>query len=428
MLHRIASAIAAVVALLGTATAHADSDRVVVMTSYPEVMTTRYEQAFEQAHPDIDLQIVWKRAGDAFAALSAPDQGGIDVYWTPAVETFMALRERHALQPLTVDRAVLPGRIDRQGISDPQGFFEAFEVAGYGLAVNPDVIAARRLAMPVRWEDLTAATYAGLIVMPVPGRVGFAPALYDVILQGAGWDAGWRLLSRIAANARLDTGAGMIDAVASGDAAVAVAIDFPIRAAIANGRRMALVYPQPTAFLPAHVAVTARAPHAKAARAFVDFVLSPAGQRLLTHPDIQRYPVRPDAYGSGPPGALNPFALPPGATFAYDGDLGARRRELIIALFDAAIAGPHSRLQALWGNIRQAEDVLAQTPDARRQSLLDEAKALAGFVPVTSVEAADPAALDRFRQDPAARDPWRQQIDDAHERARVLLRQIIPER
>ena len=417
----------AAAALLGVAPAGAENDRVVVMTSYPEVMTTRFEQAFEQTHPDIDLQIVWKRAGDALAALSKPDQDGIDVYWTPAAENFLALRALQAFRPLTIDRAVLPGRIDRQILSDPQGYFEAFEVAGYGLAVNPDVIAARGLALPTRWEDLAAPAYAGLIVLPVPARVGFAPALYDIILQSAGWDAGWRLLSRIAANSRLDAGLGMIDAVANGDAAFAMAIDFPIRAAIAKGRRMTLVYPRPTAFLPAHVAVTARAPHAKAAQAFADFLLSAPGQRLLTHPDIQRYPVRPDAYAGGTPTAVNPFKLPTGATVAYDGDLGARRRELIAALFDAAITRPHGRLQALWRSIGQAEDALARSPDGHRQSLLDEAKALAGFVPVTSAEAVDPAVLDQIRQNPA-RPAWDQRIDDAHQRARALLRQIIPEK
>jgi len=412
--------IVTIAALLWTAHAHADDARVLVMTSYPEVMTTRYEQAFELAHSGIDLQIIWKRSNDAFAELSKPDQGGIDVYWTPAAENFLALRDRQAFHALTVDRAVLPGRIGGQAISDAQGFFEAFEVAGYGLAVNRDVLAARGLAIPTRWEDLAAAPYAGLIVLPVPGRVGFAPALYDVILQGAGWEAGWRLISRIAANARLDTGLGMIDSVVAGDAAVALAIDFPIRAAITNGRRIAMVYPQPTAFLPAHVAITTRAPHATAARTFVDFLLSPAGQKLLTHADIQRYPVRPDAYDGSVPGAVNPFALPPGATFAYDGDRGARRRDLIVAVFDQAIARPHDRLQALWRRIGLAEAALARAPDAHRQSLLDEAKALAGFVPVTSAGAVDAAGLD-------PRQHWSRQIDDAQERALAIVRQIIPE-
>ena len=83
--------------------------------------------------------------------------------------------QRRFPQKLDIDRTGLPGRIGRQNISDPEGFYEATEVAGYGLVVNPAYLQKAGLAEPREWEDLARPEYAGHITMPVPGKIGFAP-------------------------------------------------------------------------------------------------------------------------------------------------------------------------------------------------------------------------------------------------------------
>src|SRR5690606_2000727 len=47
----------------------AQDDSVVVMTSYPDNVIARFEAAFEQAHPEIDMQVLWRSSGDAMAWL-----------------------------------------------------------------------------------------------------------------------------------------------------------------------------------------------------------------------------------------------------------------------------------------------------------------------------------------------------------------------
>lgn len=382
--------------------AYARDDRVVVMTSYPDDMVSLFEAAFEKANPGVAVQVVWKHAREAAAALRQSDHGGVDVYWTPSVGTFPAMRDAGLFQPLAVDRAALPGRIGAQPISDPKGFYEAFEVAGYGIVTNPAALARLGLAEPRSWSDLTDPRYAGRVAMPVAAQVGFSPELYDVILQGLGWDRGWALLSEIAGNAQpVGNGGGITDLVESGKAAAGLTIDFFVRSAIANGHALRLSYPDHTAFLPAQVALVTDAPHPEAAHAFVDFVLGPEGQRLLFHPDVRRYPVRPAVYTDAPPGTVNPFARPDSASFAYDPNLGIARAGLIVALFEAMVTKRHDQLVTLWGDLHRAEEALAKSPDAAASAPLAEriarARSLAGLTPVTADEASDPAYLAPFR-------------------------------
>ncbi len=420
--------------LLGSAAALALEDRVVVMTSYPDELVQRFEQVFERANPGTDVQIVWKPARDATVELTKPGQGGIDVYWTPSLGSFPRMRDAGAFRPLTVDRAVLPGVVDGQAVSDRQGFFEAFEVAGYGLIVKPAALTAHGLPQPATWRDLAATRWNGRLALPIAGQVGFSGALYDILLQAEGWDAGWALLGEAAADATLIGSGGQVsESVVNGDADVAVTVDFFARSAIANGHPVALVYPPRTAFLPAQVAITASAPHPDAARAFVDFVLSGPGQILLFHPDIRRYPVRPDVYAQAPAGTINPFQRAGADAFPYDMEKGLNRHGLIAALFEGLIADRYDRLKTLWSTIHAAEAALAGNPDPARAALAAQARARAGFVPVAGTDA-DRVAVT-FQERKSNRNPeeraalqkdWSARIDAAQTEALALARRALP--
>jgi len=395
-----------------------------VVTSFPEELTTRYEQEFEKAHPGAHVQFVWKQSRDALEQLLRADQGGADVYWAPSLGNFPILRDRGALRALEVDRAVLPGKLGAQQLSDPSGFFEAYDIAGYGVAINPALLAERGLKTPRAWRDLAAPAYAGQIAMPIASKVGFSPALYDIVLQSEGWEEGWRLLSEIAGNAELlAQGAGPAGAVKEGRAPLGLTIDFLALQARANGLPVDFVYPQRAAFLPGHVAILAKTQHYDLAKAFVDFTLSRPGQRLMMETDSSRHPARPDAYEGKPASTIDPFALPASASFAYDAEIGRRRPGLVVALFEAALNEPHAKTVALWRAIHAAE---AKRPlGGEAAAALKEARRLAGLVPVPAREAADPAFLERFANrdaiDPALTQKWRAELDAARTQARELL-------
>lgn len=429
------SVLAAVPSALGVALfrrpARAADERLVVVTSFPEELTTRYESEFEKLYPGVHVQFVWKQSRDALALLSGKDQGGADVYWAPSIGNFYILRDRGAFQKLPVDRAALPGRLGEQELSDPNGMFEAYDVAGYGIVVDPAALSRSELKPPRSWVDLASPDYAGRIVMPIPAKVGFSPALYDIILQSEGWERGWALLAEIAGGAELlGSGLGPTASVAEGRAALGLTIDFFAFGALANGRQISFVYPEKTAFLPAHIAITAGTRHFEAARAFVDFALSIDGQKLMMEADSSRHPARPAAYAGKAAAVVDPFALPTGAFYPYDVEIGRRRPGLVSVLFDVAIAERHAETQRLWRAIHAAEARLAAAPDAAKSAAVARARKLAGFAPVSEAQAKDPVFLDLF----SSREPrdgnlvarWRAEISSARAEALSLVASAEP--
>jgi phosphoglycerate transport regulatory protein PgtC len=410
--------------------ARAADDRIVVVTSFPEELTTRYEQEFERAHPGTHVQFVWKQSRDALAELSKPDQGGADVYWAPALGNFPVLRDRGAFRKISVDRSVLPGRLGEQQLSDPAGTFEAYDVAGYGIVVNPAALRDRSLPEPQSWRDLALPHYAGQIVMPIASKVGFSPALYDIILQSEGWESGWALLSEIAGNAELLASGHMpTAAVREGRAALGLTIDFFALSAQANSLPVSFIYPRRTAFLPAHIAIAASTKHYEGAKAFFDFMLSREGQKLMMEADSSRHPARPDAYQDRPVNIVDPFR-PPSETFPYDSEIGRRRPGLVGLLFDLSIVERHAELVSLWRAIHTAEAKLERSSDGGARQRIASARRLAEAIPVSVAESTDSAFLERFSsrdvRDVALTAHWRIELDAARSKAWELVKTVEP--
>ena len=157
---------ASILAALGSVRCDAaDNETIVIVTSFPEELTTRYEREFERSHPQIHVQFVWKQSRDALAELIKPEQGGADIYWAPSPTNFALLRDRGAFRKISVDRAALPGRLGAQPLSDPTALYEAYDVAGYGIVANPRPLAAAGLSAPRRWRDLASSEYARRMAM-----------------------------------------------------------------------------------------------------------------------------------------------------------------------------------------------------------------------------------------------------------------------
>jgi ABC-type Fe3+ transport system substrate-binding protein len=361
---------------------------VVVMTAYPDDVVSRFEAAFEKAHPEYRLQIVWRMPHDALPYLRQANQGGVDVYWSASPRTYATLAREGAFRPLPYKADGLPPRIGNAPLVDSEGLYHATEMAGFGYAVNSKALTERQLPIPQTWRDLADPRYQGLIALPVPAKVGFAPPLVEIVLQAYGWDAGWALWSEIAGNAWLiERGSTFVsDEVGSGRRPIGLSIDFFVASAIANGAPLQFIYPDRSGINPAHIAMTKSASNPAGAQAFVDFVLSNSGQKILTHPDIRKLPVRPQAYEGLPKDYFNPFAAAERGVFDYDSQRAQGRLGFSTALFDQMLMADHPGLISLWQRIHQAE---AQG----RTQLASSARALLTKPPVSEAE----AALDSLR-------------------------------
>jgi ABC-type Fe3+ transport system substrate-binding protein len=327
---------------------------IVVVTSYPDEVVSRFEAAFEKAHPDWRLRIVWHMPYDALPTLRHPGPEGVDVYWTPSPPNFALLKSEGLLRKLDIDRSGLPGRIGNTLIDDPEGYYAATETAAYGFAVNLAYLKAHGLPEPTDWTDLADPRYAGHIALSNPGKVGFAPPMVDIPLQAFGWEKGWAIWSATTANSNLVNAGGTFvgDELSSGRRGIAPSIDFFVAAAIAKGAPLRFIYPKHGGVHSGQVAIMAGARNLDGARAFVTFLLSDAGQKLVTHPDVRKLPVRPSVYAGLDTGYHNPFVAAEAGGYDYDGERTRSRLPLIAALFDAVLAQQRDTLAELWPKAR----------------------------------------------------------------------------
>lgn len=357
---------------------------VTVLTAYPDELVSRFEAAFEKAHPDYRLQVIWRQAREALAYLRGEGREVVDVYWSASPRTFALLAEEGRLAPLAAADSGLPDRVGKSPLVADGGLYRAFEIAGFGFVVNPAALAARRVPVPRDWDELADPRYAGLIALPSPARVGFAPPIVEIVLQAWGWERGWALWSEIAGNAApMERGNTFItDETSSGRYPIGITIDFFTASAIANGAPLSFQYPRHGGVNPAHVAVTARAPNPAGAQAFARFLLSAGGQKILAHPDIRRLPVRPEVYRGLPAGQYDPFAAAAQGGLDFDAALAAPRLPLSTALFDRMLGAGHAELVALWARVHSAEAAGRDVAEARRHLCLP---------PISEAEAADPA-------------------------------------
>ncbi|MDH1628746.1 ABC transporter substrate-binding protein [Pseudomonas mosselii] len=367
------------------------AEPVVVLTSYPEAMMTRFEDAFSRAHPEHRLQLVWRQGFDALPFLLQPDQGGVDVYWAPSPGNFARLAQAAGWQPLGIDLQGLPAWIGGTALRDQQQRYQATELAGYGFATNPAQLQALGLQPPRDWPDLLDPRLRGRIALPDPGRVGFAPVLLDIVLDAYGWERGWALWSELAGQSRLVSRGGTLvtDEVASGRSAVGLSIDFFVASAIANGEPVGFVYPRHGGLNPALVAITTKARHVQGARAFVAFVLSEDGQKLLADPDIRKLPARPSVYARLPPDYHNPFAEARQGAYRYGNDASRERLGLVSSLFSQWLGQSHERQSALWARVHAGE-AAGQNLAAVRERLTRP--------PLDATQATSPELLALFAQ------------------------------
>ncbi|MFJ2991369.1 ABC transporter substrate-binding protein [Pandoraea sp. NPDC087047] len=411
---RIRVTAALVLAVVSGGVVSAPRETLTVLTSYPEEVVATFERAFERRHPEIALRILWRQHRDAYDYLQGPAQGGVDVYWSPAVRNFADLGEEGSLRKLDVDLSGLPSHVGKFRISDPDGRFVASEIAGFGFMVDPAALARQGLPAPATWRDLALARYRGHLLFPVPSRVGFAPTLLDVMLQSQGWNEGWALLSEAAPNFVFAETGGAFASLSQGMRAplsVAVTIDFFASSAIANGAPLAFVYPPGTGYSPAHIGILRDTPHLDAAREFVTFVLSEEGQRLLFAPDVRKLPVRPSVYRDAPMGTYDPFAANAAtADVTYEETLGLARYALDNALFDVFVTRRKAALTELWTRWQ----TLAGQEDGKAHGVhvatdpqcLAKARAWLALPPIDAATASDPElrkTFDRRRHDPAAK-------------------------
>ncbi|HAF70774.1 MAG: ABC-type Fe3+ transport system, periplasmic component (FbpA/afuA) [Acetothermia bacterium 64_32] len=281
------SLLVAVLAGLIALPALAEKETLMVYTSCPIEIMTEIERVFEAAHPEIDVQVYRSGTGTITAKIAAEREAGkilADIVWVADYAYFEGLKGLDLLYPYESPEAKNLPEI----FVDPDRCY-------YGARIFSMVIAYNTLLVddpPRRWTDLLDPKWRGQLVTGNPQYSGSNVVATTALCLEYGLSYLKGLRENEIAVVRGNSQAAA--EIAAGAYMVGFTLDNIARGMKAQGSPIDLVYPEDGAvFLPSPIAIIKTSEHIEAAKTFVDFVLSPAGQEALV--EYGSYiPARPD--------------------------------------------------------------------------------------------------------------------------------------
>lgn len=315
------------------------AETLLILTSYEAEVVAPLVEAFEEAHPAITVRHLNKNTHAAVSEILSGNERRFDLFWASSAEAFEVLRAA--------------GRLEDLGKGDYTDF--AYSAVGWSWR-SPFPGEA-----PMEWNDLLNPALAGRIAMSHPMQSGSTHSLIETILQHRGWQAGWAWLLELAGQLRTISARsfGVLQGIEEGRWEVGLTIDFLALKRMNHG--FVFRYGRPIIIIPARIAVLTNGQAPAAAKSFIDFVTSPAGQRLLLHPDLRRIPVDP-AIQAELAETLIPEvrAALQFSWSSYDPVLASRRYRQVNELFDIFIARDFLRRRDLWRQLRALEEESGQ--------------------------------------------------------------------
>jgi len=380
--------------------AQAPSGKVTVVTSFSKDVTDPIKKAFEKAVPGVTLEVQNRNTNAGVKYLEETRANNqVDLFWASAPDAFEVLKGKQLLMQYKPKATGIPDKIGSYPVNDPQGFYFGFAASGYGIMWNERYAKANKLPEPKDWQDLARPAFYDHVSIASPARSGTTHLTVETILQGEGWDKGWRTIKEMAGNFNSITerSFGVPEAVNSGQVGVGIVIDFFAFSAQASGFPVKFVYPTVTTVVPANVGVIANAPNKAAAEAFVEFLLSPAGQEVLLEPGIRRLPINPAVYAKAGADYPNPFTDPRfQKMIGFDVDKSEARTAAVDTLFDQLISFQLDALKGVTKVLHEVDAALAKKPNPQAKALADEARGLIAAMPVSESQAASPEIKAAF--------------------------------
>jgi ABC-type Fe3+ transport system substrate-binding protein len=190
-------------------------------------------------------------------------------------------------------------------LKDPDGYWIGTALEPYGLVYHPRLIRRLGVPEPKDWEDLLHPKLKGNVAQCAPTRSSSSHATYEIILQSRGDQAGWDWLRRLAGNSGIFTARSrdVPSVVAKGEFAAGFAVpSYMAFEEVLAGFDIKFVAPKNAFVTPEPMAVLAGAKHPRAARAFVEFLLTERGQRVFMERGL--FAITPKYKVQGPPGSV----------------------------------------------------------------------------------------------------------------------------
>lgn len=327
-------------------------DRLVILSPHNESIRDEFGEAFAsdwKRKTGRSLYVDWRVPGGTSEIRMVMDSGfkaaaetgregiGVDVFFGGGEPDFAGQAKKGRFVPLRVF-FTRPGWFVPETFHGERLYSEDFLWVGtclsqFGICYNPDFLKRLHMRPPQRWRDLANPDLFGSIALADPTKSGSVARTFELIVQeqmshvlssdyafydenlARSWKGGLNLIQDMAANSRYFTDSATkppLD-VAQGNAAMGMCIDFYGRSFSETmtkrdgGPRLVWLAPEYGTTLSADpVAVLKGAPHPEIAQAFVEFILSDAGQKLwFLKPGtrggpkrhaLHRLPISPDIY------------------------------------------------------------------------------------------------------------------------------------
>ncbi len=285
MLHTTLRAGVAAATLLSAGGALAD---VTVYTAGPASLIEQLAAGFTE-ETGIAVEVFQATTGNIMARIEAEAANPVvDVLISASWDTATDFAERGWLVPYASPNAATVPDFLKTDTAVAQG------VAALAIAWNP----ASGTPRPTEWADLAKPEYKDLVTLPDPARSGSAFELVAALSASGGMG----LFESLAENGAIVAGANAeaLNPVLQGaKAAVFGAVDYISLNGMAKGESIEVIFPAGgTVIAPRPVMILNWSQNQDDAKAFVDYILSDAGQAIVAAQNLM--PARSDVAADRP--------------------------------------------------------------------------------------------------------------------------------
>jgi ABC-type Fe3+ transport system substrate-binding protein len=255
---------------------------------------------------------------------------------------------------------------------DPDGHWYGLALSGFGIVYNNEVLSELGIPRPTSWEELCNPELLGRLALVNPAQSGSVTTAFEAILKNLGWERGWQVLRRSAANARYFSASSLKPPadVSQGDAAMGVCIDFYGRyqsqavKSSGGGDRVGYIDPPSATMIdPDPISLLRGSPNQMMAVRFIEYCMTREAQSLWQFsasdasedglgPDVwelRRMPVRREMYElymDRMIDQVNPYVTARPAPFP-----DRNMRAFIAPIFSAMAMDHHDELVSAWKKI-----------------------------------------------------------------------------
>ena len=383
-------------------------DKLVIISPHWEGIETEFDTGFKTWYAKQtgrEVTVDWLDQGGSssdFRFIESefkrlPDGIGIDLFFGGGTDNYLKLAAKGLLASYKLPEAQLariPKEIFGIPVYDPEYRWYGAALSSFGIMYNEELRALLNLPEIRTWDDLTHPKLINRVGAADPRESGSAHMMYELILQGYGWEKGFEVITQLGANVRgFSAGSNAIPRdVVAGQVIYGMAIDFYAygQIAVVGADKIKYVVPPDAAVVsPDSIAILRGAPNMEVAQKFLDFVLSDEAQKLWvlrdTDPEgpkwkggLNRSSVIPALYDELGDRcvATNPFELDL-TPIDYDAVKGGIRWDIVGDLIGALVIEPHKDLVNTWKAINKSKD-----PEKRAAAIQ-----ILGQVPITEAEA-----------------------------------------